>query len=470
MFKRALALLFFIIMMGSLSQADLYKRAPDVIPGTLPEMRDSSYWIARMDDKADEVVLKVEQITKMNEDFYTKASNGTLFAGVPKEQIPALTYWWPGLILFQPDLSALSLEAVADTVKTKIKDEIKFLKEKKFGNILAVEYSEKELLSFEKEMALDKVGKEADIRYAISVRYTPLKNIPSLTPDKIGLMENAKTRWDLFVAAKVRIGMPLTVLHSSLSGEYAFVLCEKGYGWVKSEDIAFGEKNQIDSFVNTKEFVVCTGDRVPFYSDESCKFSSGWFGMGDRLPMASIFDVNTIKVPVRRANGIFEIETAVLKKGSDFHAGYLPFTRRNVVDTAFKLLGNTYDWTGAWFGRQHETTYQDIFACFGFKLPYHAGLFTFFGNDITPVDPKVGKKEQYKAILKHEPFITLQSCGSHAQLLLGDNNGTPIIFDQHGYGYKDEKGVEYEIRRCNIGDQRSPSYFLTSPITFLELK
>ncbi|MBT4484467.1 MAG: hypothetical protein HOC71_12415, partial [Candidatus Latescibacteria bacterium] len=72
--------------------------------------------------------------------------------------------------------------------------------------------------------------------------------------------------------------------------------------------------------------------------------------------------------------------------------------------------------------------------------------------------------------LEHEPFITLQSCGGHAQLLLGDYNGTPIVFDQHGYGYEDENGTNVEVRRCTVGDIRLPSYFLTRPVTFLELK
>jgi hypothetical protein len=46
----------------------------------------------------------------------------------------------------------------------------------------------------------------------------------------------------------------------------------------------------------------------------------------------------------------------------------------------------------------------------------------------------------------------------------------PIVFDQHGYGYKDENGQELEIRRCCIGDMRQPAYFLTRNVTFLELK
>ena len=82
----------------------------------------------------------------------------------------------------------------------------------------------------------------------------------------------------------------------------------------------------------------------------------------------------------------------------------------------------------------------------------------------------MGKEYYYKNILKNEPFVSIQSCGGHCQLLLGDYKGEPIVFDQHGYGYQDEKGKWLEVRRCNIGDLRLPRYFLTRDVTFLELK
>ena len=39
-----------LILHGMVLHADLYNRAPDTLPGTLPEMREPSYWIAHMAD------------------------------------------------------------------------------------------------------------------------------------------------------------------------------------------------------------------------------------------------------------------------------------------------------------------------------------------------------------------------------------------------------------------------------------
>lgn len=457
-----------LILAGGLVYAELYHRAPDVLPGTLPEMRTPEYWIKQM-SKPDEVIITVDKIKQMNADYKKFISSPDPLKNFPGDK-PDLAYWWPGRVSVVPNLRAFPAKAVSDTVKDRIKGEIKFMRSKGFGNYLAVEYSAGQLDKFEKEMALDRVPDEIKVREGISVRYTRIRNVPSFFPEQVGITENAKTRWDQWTVTVLKIARPVMVLHPSLSGEYVLVLSEEGYGWARSEDIAFADKKEIDAYVNSPNFLVCTGDRIQYYSDETCTYASGWLGMGNPIPQVTKANTRMIKVPARKANGKFTTETAWLPKNADVSVGWLPYTRRNVVVTALKLLDNTYDWSGAYFGRQHETTYRDIFSVFGFELPWHGGLFTFYGHDQSIMKPEIGKENQYKAILKHEPFITIQSCGGHCQLLLGEYNGVPILFDQQGYGYTDENKVDVEIRRCCISDARWPTYFLTRPVTFLELK
>jgi hypothetical protein len=50
------------------SPTSLYLRAPDTIPGTLPEMRDPSYWIAKMNNP-DAVVLSLTEIQIRNKAY-----------------------------------------------------------------------------------------------------------------------------------------------------------------------------------------------------------------------------------------------------------------------------------------------------------------------------------------------------------------------------------------------------------------
>lgn len=138
------------------------------------------------------------------------------------------------------------------------------------------------------------------------------------------------------------------------------------------------------------------------------------------------------------------METAWLAENADVHVGLLPYTRQNIIRTAFKLIDTIYDWSGAWYGRQHETIYQDIFACFGFRLPNYAALFSFYGDNREVIKPEIGKVRQYQEILKHEPFITIQNCGAHSQILLGDFNGMPINRKGRFYGLEKNLSKQQE--------------------------
>ncbi|MBN1292718.1 MAG: SH3 domain-containing protein [Candidatus Latescibacteria bacterium] len=446
--------------------AELYKRAPDVLPGTLPEMRTTSYWIGKMKNP-DEIILSHDEIEQMNVAYETRIHSPNPFADIADERKPDFSYWWPGHVLMVPDFHRMDRAAIADTVRGRIDIQREFLRSQPWGNALAVEYAGWELDEFENEMALDTVGDEVRVRDGIAVCNTRLRNIPSFFPNEMAVRENAKTRWEAWNVCILKMCRPVTVLHVSRSGEYLLVACDDGYGWVRSEDIAFGTGDEIEEFANPKKFIVCTGDRIQFYSDPKCVYASGWMRMGDRLPVVL---GGQIRVPVRNIDGSLTSAKAYVREDENVHNGWLPYTRRNIVETAFKLLDNPYDWTGAWFGRQHENTYRDIFAVFGFRLPWHGALFTIYGHNETVLDPKVGKEEQFRTILKNEPFVTLQSCGGHAQLFLGDYNGMPIVLDQHGYGYEDAEGNYVEVRRCCIGTVEMPTYFLTRKVTFGGLK
>ncbi|MBN1291402.1 MAG: SH3 domain-containing protein [Candidatus Latescibacteria bacterium] len=467
-------LLYAMLLVATTVFAQLSERAPDVLPGTLPEMREPSYWIARMENP-DDIILTVEQIEQRNESFKAKMYEPDPFKNLAEERKSQLLHYFPGLMWRVPDFRNLKPEAVSDSVRERIEIEIDYIKKGEFGNSNGVKYSEREINELFEEMALDMLKPAITVRDGIAVRTTHLKNVPAFAPEFIGLVKQKdRTQFDQWNFGILKIGKPVCVLHPSRSGEFVFVSCEVGMGWVRSEDVAFAERNEIEAFIHAKDFMVCTGDRVQFYSDKSSTYASGWFRMGDRLPQVSVNDRRRVKVPVRKMNGDFATETAWLAVDADVSVGFLPYTRCNIVETAFKLIDNAYDFTGTFFGRQHESTYRDIFACFGFDLPHFGSLFTHYGDNEFVLHPEIGREEQYRKILEFVPFVTLmttlQDRGGHCQLLLGEYNGVPIVFDQHGYGYTDENGNELIIRRCCVDDIAMPAYFLQRKITFLELK
>lgn len=455
------------------ASAELYQRSPDVMPGTIPEMQDPAWWIARMDNP-DGVILKPAEIRVRNEAYLEKMSRANFYAGVHPGRVPM--DWqlnrWPGRFVTRPDIGSLTDTELAAFVRTQVTVLADYIKAEPYGNYLGTEYAPEELDAFIIEAAIENISVPITIWNGITVRSTQLRVIPALFPGVVGIKNIDTTNYtiDLWTAAMVGIGRQVTVLHRSRSGSHLFVMAENNFGWIRAEDVAFGSSDEIDAFTESPDFLLCTGNRVPYFTDETCKIVSGWFSMADRIHPAPGGNSRKILVPVRNVNGTFDTASAWLSPDADIHKGNMPYTRRNIVTLAFKLLGDPYDWTGAVLGRNHETTYRDIFACFGFALPHNGGLFTHFGDKDIAAMPEMGKEAEYKLILDNEPFVSIAVSRGHAMLFLGEYNGEPIIFDQNGYSYTMDDGSVMHVKRCSIITPVVVPYLLKYPITFLELK
>jgi len=418
----------------------------------------------------DEVVLTLNRIEQMNKDYSNRMAHLENLDSNAHREVMGQLREWVGLMAAVPDAAAMAPSELSAWVSNKIQLELDFLKKGRFGNILGIVYSSEEIDKLAEEMAFDRISGNLRAVQGLIVNCARLRIVPSLNEENIGLTNNA-SRWDMWNLDILPVGSLVQVLHASKTGGFLFVLTERGYGWVRSEKVAFGKKADLEQFSQNSDFWLCTGDKVPFYSNPQCKYVSGWFSMGDHLPAVGESD-HQIKVPVRRINGELAIETAWLSPDADVHRGYLPYTRKNVVVQALKLLDNIYDWTGGWYGRNHVTDLRDIFGCFGFHLPANGVLLSFFNTDSpTLLHPDQGQQVQYQTILGNPPFLTLQMVSSgHSQLYLGDYNGVPIVFDTHGYSYKDDQGRDLVVRRCVIGTISLPNYFLKQDISFVTLK
>jgi hypothetical protein len=449
-------------------KSDLYLRAPSVVPGTLPEMRHASYWISKMNNP-NKVVLSLNEIKSRNTAYQQRMLNLSNLDSVVTQRIEKQLKNRPGLLASIPNIHSMTKAELVDFTKQIIQSGTDYLRSREFGNIMAIAYSEEELAVIENEISYDSNKTLFIPKTGIVSSQSRLHIIPPVKPEYIGLFTNGKARWDLWTLDVLPIGTTVEVLYISKTGAFLFVLSERGYGWVASEEIAIGSKSEIDSFNSASNFIICSGDRVPFYTDSDCKLVSGWLLMGDRLPIFSI-DERCVKIPNRSSKGEFNVQKAWLKPDADVNVGYLPYTQKNVAEQAFKLLDNLYDWTGAWFGRNHATNIRDVFRSFGFQLPANGSLIAAFSEKANTIKPSIGREQQFKTIFSNEPFLTIQICeNSHSQLYMGNHNDMPIGFDAHGYSYKDDEGNDLELKRWVVGNIEMPDYFLEQEITFIKL-
>ncbi|RIV42259.1 hypothetical protein [Flagellimonas pelagia] len=473
---------FFVIMMvfmaGMVQAQDekpkharnLYWRAPDVLEGTLPEMKSADYWVKLM-DAPDKVILSLEGIEGMN-DGYRKRMKAweTGLDSISSKRLEREMRSRPGLLPYVPNVTAMSGKQVSQLTKEALEKQLAFLERGSFGNRLAVEYGQAELESFRTEMALSELPSEVKPMTGILVSRTLLRIIPSLRDENIGMTNNGKTRWDLWNLNALPLGQKVQVIHKSASRGFLLVVTDDGIGWVRSEQVAFGDEKHINSLTNSKDFLVVTGESAPFYSDEKNDLVSGWMGMSTRVAYKK-GNPRIILVPTRKTDGTLDIQEAWIKEDADVSIGYLPYTRKNIMTQATKLLDLIYDWTGGWYGRNHATILTDLFGCFGFELPSNGILLSLYTASPDSISPEDGKEAQLETMGSNEPFVTIQVSNSgHSQLFIGTYNGMPIVFDTHGYGYKDVNGDEYEIRRSVIGTAEIPDYMLRQKMTFIKLK
>ena len=133
--------------------AQMVNRAPDVYPGTLPEMRTPAWWIARI-SHPDEVLMASDRIKHMNESFMAFMKRPAPFSDIPDEQKPSLISWWPGSLTSAPDIESMAPEILADSVKSWISAETGYLRGGRFGNVAGVPYSRRDIERFEKVRAI----------------------------------------------------------------------------------------------------------------------------------------------------------------------------------------------------------------------------------------------------------------------------------------------------------------------------
>jgi len=449
-------------------QSKHYLRAPDVLPGTLPEMRTPDFWINRLDNP-DRVILSLSEIEQMKKAYEDGMQNLPALENGLGEVIKAELEKWSGFLTAKPDLASLAPQELNKKVREMINSQISYMRKKEFGNVLGIQFADWEIDNFEENMNLDGVAKIKGIQYGVTVVTSRLRVVPTIRPEHVAVADNGRARWDMFNLDVVPIASPVQILHASKSGAYVLVLTDRGFGWINSENIAYADQNLIDECRPEKDFLICTGETVPYYSDSTCQYFSGWLRMGDRLAYSNINDQFEVTIPFRNNDASLSLGKGWLKKDADVHIGYLPYTKRNVINQAFKLLDLSYDWTGGWLGRNHVTILRDQFSCFGFSLPGQGALLKAY-NYVESVKPDVGKEVQFQTISSHEPCVTILITHVHSQLYIGDYNNKPYVFDTNGYKYTGDDGKEYIVRRSCIYTPEIPKYMLENEMVIIELQ
>lgn len=296
--------------------------------------------------------------------------------------------------------------------------------------------------------ALQEVNK---VKYGITVKRTIMKTYPTYD---VLFKEGDNYEFDRLMETAVYPLEPLVILSYSKDNKWIFAQMYNYLAWIPAEDVAITTKEELFDYINTKDFIVTTGKRVFTVNNPlNSQISELKFDMGVRIPLATqdeigddIYGQNptgnyVVKLPTRDKNGMMSLKLALMSKSEDVNVGYIYYTKRNILNQAFKLLGERYGWGGMFNGRDCSAFIMDIYRTMGFKLPRNTGeqAEIAMANDYNM--PKEMKLDERQRLFDGMNTGAALYMPGHAMLYLGKYNGEHyMIHDFSGFYNKDENG------------------------------
>jgi len=304
-------------------------------------------------------------------------------------------------------------------------------------------------------LGLEYIPESVSIQFALAVSRSDMRTYP--TDDRY-YKKREKQNLDRFQENGLFPGDALAVLHVSEDKEWFFVQSYNYAAWVRSENIAVGDRQLIHEYKNADRFLVITGDKVwTSFNTEVPALSEIQLDMGIRIPLAhpetvknSIYGQNpytsyTVLLPWRNSEGHLEIRQALIARNQDVNPGFIPFTRENVIRQAFKFLGERYGWGHSLNARDCTGFVMEVYKTFGIYMPRNTGQqgSGSFGENIRFTSDS--SREEKLLALKSMDIGDLIYVPGHVLMYIGDVDGQPyVIHDVSVFRYTDETGDYYE--------------------------
>jgi hypothetical protein len=301
---------------------------------------------------------------------------------------------------------------------------------------------------------LESVKKTNPVQFGLVVKRAALRTFPTL--DRV-FNEQMDLDLDRFQESAVFPGEAVAILHRSADTQWYLVQNYNYLAWVKQDAIAISNKQQIQDFVESKDFIVITGSKVfTSHIPTDPRISQIQLDMGVKLPFlseaeqhAELYEQSTVgsyevQLPVRNDDGSLSIKTALIGRTQDVNLGYLEFSAQNIIAQAFKFLGERYGWGHDYNGRDCTGFVGEIYKTFGILMPRNSGQqgtgdygtnFRFDSNTDTA---------SKMAVIKELQVGDLIYIPGHVMLYLGKENNQPfVIHDVKGLAYWTPDGNYY---------------------------
>lgn len=371
------------------------------------DMLNASYWLEGK-DRADEIIMSQDEIAQFNEDRIPKndkAANYYSYIGdnrrtsVSKEELKAIV---TEVTLPKQNIFRLNGEAV--------------LPEDEFWT---------ELIELRD---VDGIKDANDVLYGVTTEDAYVRMAPT--------SEEFSSGWpydycDGLQNSSLRINEPVIVLKKSADGKFYYVLSSFCGGWVETDKL--GITDNYDYWydkTHPDDFVVITENHAYLDTDaEDEQLSAKEVSMGEKFGVCKsekpVFSrenrlaINNymIEIPCRSASGMLVYKTARMPGYISVNRGYLEYNQRNLLELAFKCLGERYGWGGQYGARDCSAYIMDIYRCFGIMLPRNTS--GMMGIKDTSLYVAGMSDEEKMELLESLPSGAILLFPGHAMMYLG---------------------------------------------------
>jgi len=277
---------------------------------------------------------------------------------------------------------------------------------------------------------------------AIALGHLNMRGFPTVQPlIKDPSIAGEGFPFDYLQNSTVSANKPLFVSHYSIDGEWVYVFSSFTSGWVKSNEIAFLDKQYTDLWQQAKQ-VLITKENISLFSNEGNFLFKSKIGMMLPLIDENDNDYTVLTITAYKNSQPIYLQTSVSKKIASKEI--LTFSKDNIDNIISEIAASNYGWGGMYNQRDCSSTLRDQFAVFGIWLPRNSSQQSRVGKVISLEN--LTDEEKINLIKKEAiPFQTLLYKRGHIVLYVGTYEDQIIIF-HNAWGIKTKKdGVKGRV-------------------------
>ncbi|MBN1899298.1 MAG: SH3 domain-containing protein [Spirochaetes bacterium] len=300
-------------------------------------------------------------------------------------------------------------------LKRFIKNDIEYIKlagrYNKYNHLIPLE---KRDLEFKRNMNVEGLKKKNHVQYGVITKNCSLRLAPSY---EYRMAKENDFHFDILQVQFLQRGDAVVVMHRSYDKKWYFAQTQYSRGWIEQQNIRILDKKTVEKYLSGKKLIV-TGKKVKVYYKPG---SHGYYYlyMGKAIPFAKE-DKHYYHILLPLSHDQFETNYIPVKE--DTSRKYLPFTRKNLVIQAVKMLGERYGWGGENGDTDCSSFFTRFFKSFGVDLP-KGSMYQIKGLKRV----RYREKNKLDAINKLTPFQSFLYKPGHIMLYIGTYNEVPLV-------------------------------------------